>query len=107
VVDQGLDAFEKPHGMREAAVIFERRFISPTGMNVEQSRIPDRSEDMDAQAAGFLSRWFDNLMESVGDVILLTGMSVEPCKDEKLHCKRTSRTIRNRSTSQCLTEATE
>jgi hypothetical protein len=92
MVDQGFDAFQKPHRVREPSVILEGRLIFPPGMNVEQARIAYGAEDVNAKATGFLSRWFDNLTKGVRDVPFLTGTGMEPCKDKKLHCDRSSRT---------------
>jgi hypothetical protein len=44
VVDQRLHALDEAHRMRQAGVMLERRFVSPARMDVEQSRVANRSK---------------------------------------------------------------
>jgi hypothetical protein len=55
MVDEGLDARDEAHGVRERRVELEGGFVFPAGMDVEEPRIADRAEGVDVEAAGLLA----------------------------------------------------
>ena len=48
VIDQRLHLFDKLNRVRLVDMIIERSLIHPARVNVEQSRIPDRAERVNA-----------------------------------------------------------
>jgi hypothetical protein len=77
VIDQRLHFFYKLFCVRLPDMIIERRLIYPARVNVEQARIPNRAERMNAQTTKFLSRRRNDLAQRDLNSFFLTRASVK------------------------------
>src|SRR4029450_5089160 len=85
VIDQRLHFFCKLLYVRLADMMIECGLIHPARMNVEQTRILDRTEDMNFQTTRFLlSRRCNDFAQRVLHTFLLTCESVKARKDKQL-----------------------
>src|SRR5216684_450427 len=85
VVDQRRHALDEAHRMRHSGVSLERGLILPARMNVEELRIANRPERVDAQAARLFARRSDGGQQRLRHRGLVAGPRVKPRKDEQLH----------------------
>src|ERR1039457_2639996 len=63
MIDQSFHLAHKPYGVRQSRMVVECSFIPPARVNVEEPRIADRAEGLNAEAALLLARWTNNLAQ--------------------------------------------
>jgi hypothetical protein len=83
VIDQRLHFFYKLLRVRLADMIIECGLIHPARVNVEQPRIPDRAERMNAQTTRLVSGRCNDFAKRGLDTSFLTRPSVKARKDEQ------------------------
>jgi hypothetical protein len=82
MIDQRLHALHEAYRVRHPSVSLERRLVVPTRMNVEEQRIANRPERVNAKAAGLLPRWSNNITQRFGNGELVAAPRMKPRKDE-------------------------
>jgi hypothetical protein len=85
MIDQPLDLLYEADGVRQFGVKIERRFVAPTGVNVEQPGITDRAIGLLEEAAFLGLRRAAHLAQRLGDGGLLAFAGVEASKNEQFH----------------------
>src|ERR1039458_7160384 len=84
MIDHWRHAFDESHRMGQTGVILECLLVCPARVNVEQSRISDRTKSVNAQAAGFLAGRTDNSIQRLRDSTLIARSRVKTGEYEQL-----------------------
>src|ERR1051326_7823551 len=85
MVDQRLRPRHEILRPRQRGMGFERGFVRPTRMDVEEPRVAGGAKGVDGEAAGLLAHPPNLLAQHVGERILLAFAGVEAGEDEDVH----------------------
>ena len=83
-VQQRIYLREKTFSMRQDGVFLERRFVHPPRMDIEQSWVPHRPEQMKTKTTWLLPRWRRYLPQRFLNRLLLAHSRMQPHKHKLL-----------------------